>query len=200
VTDALTLDVGVILTVLGLVFVVELPDKTMVATLVLANRYRPLPVLVGVGTAFVLQMGWAVAIGGALSLLPKTATLGIVAALFGTGAVFLVRESMRHEDESPDQTPATTSARRIAMISFGVLLLAEFGDGSQLATGAMAARYGAPLSVFIGAWLGEMTVCTIAAFAGRALLRVLPVRLLQRAVAVLFTGFAVAALVEIVRS
>ena len=86
------------------------------------------------------------------------------------------------------------------MISFGVLLLAEFGDGSQLATGAMAAKYGAPLSVFIGAWLGEMAVCTIAVFAGKTLLRVLPVRWLQRGAAVLFAGFAVAAVVEIVRS
>ncbi len=196
----MTIDLAVLLTVFALVFVVELPDKTMVATLVLSSRYRPLPVLAGVGAAFVLQMGIAVTIGGALSLLPEKVTLGIVAALFAAGAVLLFRESRSDQDEAPKQTPATTSARRIALISFGILVIAEFGDGSQLATAAMSARYGAPLSVFLGAWLGEMTVCTIAVLAGRALLKVIRVHLLQRVAAAIFTLFALLAVIEIVRS
>jgi len=195
----LTLDLGIMLTVFVLVFVVELPDKTMVATLVLSSRYRPLPVLAGVGTAFAVQMGIAVAVGGALSLLPRPLTLGVVAALFAAGAVLLLRESLADGDESPDETPVATTALRIAAISFGVLFLAEFGDGSQLATAAMSARYGAPLSVFLGAWLGEMTVCTIAAIAGRALLKVVPVRWVQRVAAVVFSLFAILAVVEIIR-
>ena len=195
----MTIDPAVLLTVFALVFVVELPDKTMIATLVLSSRYRPLPVLVGVGAAFALQMGIAVAIGGALSLLPEEVTLGVVAALFAVGAVLLFRESLHDEDEAPKATPATTSAHRIALISFGVLVLAEFGDGSQLATAAMSARYGAPLSVFLGAWLAEMAVCTIAALAGRALLKVTPVHWIQRAAAVIFTIFALLAVIEIVR-
>lgn len=193
----MTLDLAVLAAVFALVFVVELPDKTMVATLVLSSRYRPGPVLVGIGAAFALQMGIAVSIGGALSLLPEKVTLGIVAALFAVGAVLLFRESFRDEDESPRETPAATSAVRIAMISFGILVIAEFGDGSQLATAAMSAKYGAPLSVFLGAWLGEMAVCTIAALAGRALLKVMPIHLLQRAAAAIFTAFALLAVLEI---
>jgi putative Ca2+/H+ antiporter (TMEM165/GDT1 family) len=192
-----TLDLAVLLTVFALVFVVELPDKTMIATLVLSSRYRPLPVLVGVGAAFALQMGLAVSIGGALSLLPEKVTLGIVAALFAVGALLLLRESLRDEDEAPKETPATTSAARIALISFGVLVIAEFGDGSQLATAAMSAKYGEPLSVFLGAWLGEMAVCTIAVLAGRALLKVIPVHLIQRVAAAIFTIFAALAVIEI---
>jgi len=192
-----TLDLAVLLTVFALVFVVELPDKTMIATLVLSSRYRPLPVLVGVGAAFALQMGIAVSIGGALSLLPEKVTLGIVAALFAVGALLLLRESLRDEDEAPKETPATTSAARIALISFGVLVIAEFGDGSQLATAAMSAKYGEPLSVFLGAWLGEMAVCTIAVLAGRALLKVIPVHLIQRVAAAIFTIFALLAVIEI---
>ncbi len=110
-----------------------------------------------------------------------------------------MRESLADEDESPNETPAATSAARIAAISFGVLFLAEFGDGSQLATAAMSARYGAPLSVFLGAWLGEMAVCTIAAVAGRALLKIVPVHWVQRVAAAVFTLFAILAIVEIIR-
>jgi putative Ca2+/H+ antiporter (TMEM165/GDT1 family) len=195
----MTIDLGILLTVFGLVFVVELPDKTMVATLVLSSRYRPLPVLAGSAAAFAIQMSVAVAVGKLLTLLPKPVTLGVVAALFAVGSVLLVRES-RKDSEAPGDTPAVSSAPRIAAISFAVLLLAEFGDGSQLATAALSARYGAPLAVFLGAWLGELAVCTIAVIAGRALLKVLPVHWLQRAAAALFAVFAILAVAELLRA
>jgi putative Ca2+/H+ antiporter (TMEM165/GDT1 family) len=195
----MTIDLGILLTVFGLVFVVELPDKTMVATLVLSSRYRPLPVLAGSAAAFAIQMSVAVAVGKLLALLPKPVTLGVVAALFAVGSVLLVRES-RKDSEAPGDTPAVSSAPRIAAISFAVLLLAEFGDGSQLATAALSARYGAPLAVFLGAWLGELAVCTIAVIAGRALLKVLPVHWLQRAAAALFAVFAILAVAELLRA
>jgi putative Ca2+/H+ antiporter (TMEM165/GDT1 family) len=194
-----SVDAGILLTVLALVFVVELPDKTMIATLVLSSRYRPLPVLAGVGVAFALQMGLAVAVGGALALLPRPLTLGVVAALFAVGSVLLFRESRDDRDDLPRETPAATSALRIALISFGVLLVAEFGDGSQLAAAAMSARYGEPLSVFLGAWLAEIGVCTIAALAGRVLQRIVPVHWVQRVAAVVFAIFALLVVLEIVR-
>lgn len=76
---------------------------------------------------------------------------------------------------------------------------AELGDGSQLATAALSARYSAPLSVFLGAWLGELTVCTLAVLLGRVVLRAVPLRWVQRAAAVLSAVFALVALVELVR-
>lgn len=195
----MTVELGILVTVFGLVFLVELPDKTMIATLVLANRYRPLPVLAGVGAAFAVQMAIAVTIGGVLRLLPEQVTLGVVAALFALGSVLLIRESLGDDEEATRQTPAATSGLRIALISFGVLFLAEFGDGSQLAAAAMSARYDAPLSVFLGAWLAEMAVCTIAVLAGRVLLKLVPVHLVQRVAAALFALFAILAVIEIIR-
>ncbi|NUS74345.1 MAG: TMEM165/GDT1 family protein [Corynebacteriales bacterium] len=196
----MSIDLAILATVFGLVFLLELPDKTMLATLVLSSRYRPAPVLVGVGVAFALQMAIAVAVGQALTLLPREITLSVVAVMFLIGAIILARESFKTEDEDEESTPVATAFWRIALISFGILFLAEFGDGSQLAAAGLSARYGAPLSVFLGAWLAEMAVCTLAALAGRALLRVVPVKWVQRIAAVIFTTFAVLAVVEIVRS
>lgn len=198
----MSLSPGIVATVLAVVVLVELPDKTMVAALVLSSRYRPLPVLAGVGIAIVLQMGIAVTVGGLLSLLPRPALLAVVAALFAVGSVLLLRESLGRDDdeEDPEETPVTTSAWRIAALSFGVLFAAELGDGSQLATAALSARYAEPLSVFVGAWLGEMAVCTLAVLLGRAVLRVVPLRAVQRAAAALFAVFAGLALVELVRA
>ena len=66
----------VIATAFVLVLPVELPDKTLFATLVLATRFAPLPVFVGVGTAFGLQVAIAVTAGSLLSLLPDALVSG----------------------------------------------------------------------------------------------------------------------------
>ena len=53
------------------IFLVELPDKTFIATLVLATKYRPLLVWIGVGLAFSVQTTVAVLVGHAVSFLPE---------------------------------------------------------------------------------------------------------------------------------
>src|SRR5829696_6418361 len=97
----------------GLVFPVELPDKTLVATVLLAGRYRPLPVFVGVCGAFAVQCVIAVAFGSVLTLLPPRTVASVVAVLFGIGAVVLLREGFGRDDE-----PAEAGAVEAANASF----------------------------------------------------------------------------------
>jgi Ca2+/H+ antiporter, TMEM165/GDT1 family len=184
-----------------LVLPVELPDKTLFATLVLATRFAPLPVFVGVGTAFGLQVAIAVTAGSLLSLLPGAVVTGVVAVLFLVGAVILWRSaSSGPEDEDLDETPAHPSFLKAAAISFGVLFAAEWGDLSQLATAGMAARTGEPLSVFVGAWAALLVVSGLAVFLGKKLADRLPIALIRRVAAVLFLVFAVIAVIETVRA
>ena len=184
-----------------LVLPVELPDKTLFATLVLATRFAPLPVFVGVATAFGLQVAIAVTAGSLLSLLPEALVTGVVAALFLVGAVILWRSaSSGPEDEDLDETPAHPSFLKAAAISFGVLFAAEWGDLSQLATAGMAARTGEPLSVFVGAWAALLVVSGLAVFLGKKLADRLPIALIRRVAAVLFLVFAVVAVIETVRA
>ncbi len=184
-----------------LVLPVELPDKTLFATLVLATRFAPLPVFVGVGTAFGLQVAIAVTAGSLLSLLPEAVVSGVVAVLFLVGAVILWRSASNGaEDEDLDETPEDPSFLKAAAISFGVLFAAEWGDLSQLATAGLDARYDAPVSVFIGAWAALLTVSGLAVFLGRKLADRLPIALIRRVAAVLFLVFAVLAVVETVRA
>jgi len=184
-----------------LVLPVELPDKTLFATLVLATRFAPLPVFVGVGTAFGLQVAIAVTAGSLLSLLPEALVTGVVAALFLVGEVILWRSaSSGPEDEDLDETPAHPSFLKAAAISFGVLFAAEWGDLSQLATAGMAARTGEPLSVFVGAWAALLVVSGLAVFLGKKLADRLPIALIRRVAAVLFLVFAVVAVIETVRA
>jgi putative Ca2+/H+ antiporter (TMEM165/GDT1 family) len=191
----------VIATAFLLVLPVELPDKTLFATLVLATRFAPLPVFVGVGTAFGLQVAIAVTAGSLLSLLPDALVSGIVAVLFLVGAVILWRSAGEGpEDEELDETPAAPSFFRAAAISFGVLFAAEWGDLSQLATAGLAASYDEPFSVFAGAWAALLVVSGLAVFLGHKLADRLPIALIRRVAAALFLVFAVLAAVETARA
>jgi Ca2+/H+ antiporter, TMEM165/GDT1 family len=184
------------------ILLVELPDKTLVATLVLSTRYRPRPVLLGVAAAFAVQCVIAVTAGGLLHLLPHRLLEGIVAVLFAFGAFLLARESLaEQEEEVEDGTPlgAGLSDRRIFGISFGVLFAAEWGDASQLATAGLVARYGQPVAIGLGAFIALVGVAVLAVGLGKVILRRVPLQLLHRLAAVLFAVFAIIAAVAAIR-
>jgi putative Ca2+/H+ antiporter (TMEM165/GDT1 family) len=193
---------SVIATAFILVLPVELPDKTLFASLVLATRFHPLPVFVGVGTAFGLQVVIAVTAGSLLSLLPEALVSGVVALLFVVGAVILWRSASSGPEDGGEAADVRegTSFLRAAAISFGVLFAAEWGDLSQLATAGLAARYDEPLSVFIGAWAALLVVSGLAVFLGKKLADRLPIAMIRRVAACLFLVFAVVAIIETVRT
>jgi putative Ca2+/H+ antiporter (TMEM165/GDT1 family) len=194
--------ISVVLAAFVLILPVELPDKTLFATLVLATRFPALPVFVGVGLAFGLQVVIAVTAGSLLSLLPDALVSAVVAVLFLTGAVLLWREARKGAENVEATTLAReqTSFLRAAAVSFGVLFAAEWGDLSQLATAGLAARYAEPVSVFVGAWAALLVISGLAAFLGRKLADRLPVALLHRVAAGLFLVFAVIAAMSMVRA
>ncbi len=193
---------SVILTAFVLVLPVELPDKTLFASLVLATRFPALPVFVGVGTAFGLQVAIAVTAGSLLSLLPDALVSGVVAVLFLVGAVLLWRSASSGAEDGGEAADSRegTSFLRVATISFGVLFAAEWGDLSQLATAGLAARYDDPFSVFAGSWAALLVVSGLAVFLGKKLADRLPIAVIRRVAAGLFLVFAVLAVVETVRA
>lgn len=184
----------------ALILAVELPDKTLVATLVLTTRFRAWPVFTGVAVAFAVQCLIAVAAGHALTLLPERLLAGFVAALFGVGAVMLLREGFTKELEGGEDAarvgPGPVPFLRSAATSFGVLFAAEWGDASQLATAALTARYGQPLVVGIGAFLALIAVAAVAVGVGRKIRSRTRPKLVQRAAGFVFAGFAAFALCQ----
>jgi putative Ca2+/H+ antiporter (TMEM165/GDT1 family) len=184
----------------GVILLVELPDKTLVASLVLSTRYRPRPVLLGVAAAFAIQCTIAVVAGGLLHLLPHRALEGVVAGLFAIGAILLLRESFAAEDDV-ELAEARENAPffKIAVTSFGVLFAAEWGDASQIATAGLVAREGEPLAVGLGAWLALVAVAALAVVAGKLIIKKVPVHVVQRVAGALFAVFAVAAAVAAIR-
>lgn len=182
----------------ALVMAVELPDKTLVATLVLTTRYRARAVLTGVTAAFAVQSVIAVAFGSVLTLLPDRFVSAAVGVMFGVGAIMLLREGFRKaEDGAHDAArsgPDPVPFRRAALTSFTVLFAAEWGDASQLATAGLVARYSQPLAVGLGAFLALVAVAGLAVFLGQKIRGRLRPRLIQRGAGFVFAGFAVFAL------
>jgi putative Ca2+/H+ antiporter (TMEM165/GDT1 family) len=192
-------------TVFAAIFPAELPDKTFVATLVLATRFSPFPVWCGAAAAFVVQTVVAVAAGGALSLLPHRPVQGAAATLFALGAVavLLTKDSPTEEaaevEAEVSDVPPRASARRAALTTFAVLFVAEWGDLSQLLTAAFAAKYRDVLAVGSGALLALLIVAGLGAAGGRALLRVVPVVWIRRVAAAVFAAGAVVTAVDAIR-
>ena len=181
------MDLTTAATAFALVFPVELPDKTFIATLVLATRYRAPLVWLGVGGAFLVQCLVAVTAGGLLGLLPEPVVLAAAALLFAVGAVVLWRGAgSADEDEAAEEasvrarTGQESQGWRVVATSFGVLFVAEWGDLSQLLTAGLAARSGDPVSVFAGSWLALVTVAGLAIVLGRTLLRFVSLSLIRR--------------------
>lgn len=175
--------------VLGTVFVVEMPDNSGLASLVLGTRYRPMGVLAGTFAAFALHAVLAVTCGSLLSLLPHRIVQVVVAAVFLIGAVLVLRTDADDDDEARLKTGAT-GFWPVAATSFGVIALAELGDLSDITMANLAARYHDPVPVLIGSVLGLWLVAVLAVTGGRGLLRILPMRWISRLAALLMVVMA----------
>jgi putative Ca2+/H+ antiporter (TMEM165/GDT1 family) len=196
------MDLAVIGIAFGAIFIVELPDKTFIAALVLSTRYPPLAVWLGVGLAFGVQTVVAVTAGTLATLLPDTVIKSVAAGIFVVGAVLLFRtapgaDAQEHEQEEEFAARAgePRTFLKAAGASFLVLFAAEWGDLSQLLTISLVARFHDHVSVFIGAWAALLTVSGLAVIAGRVLLRYMRLSVLHyigAAVCVLLAAVTVA--------
>jgi putative Ca2+/H+ antiporter (TMEM165/GDT1 family) len=188
-----------------LIFPIELPDKTFIATLVLATRYRPLPVWIGVSTAFLVQTVVAVSLGGLIGRLPRTPVEVFAALMFLAGGVILLRgagkadaQEAEAEQEFEAKTRAGIHGWQVVGASFLVLFVAEWGDLSQLLTVGMVVKYGDPVSVGVGAFLALATVSALGALLGRTLLRWIKLATIRRVGGAICIVLGAASLLQVV--
>jgi len=172
------MSLAIAVTAFLLIFPIELPDKTFIATLVLATRYKPLPVWLGVIAAFAVQTAVAVTLGGLIGRLPRTPVEIFAGLMFLTGGVILIRgagkadaEEAETEQEFEAKTEPGIHGWRVVGASFLVLFVAEWGDLSQLLTASLVVKYEDPVSVGVGAFVALATVSALGALLGRTLLK-----------------------------
>jgi putative Ca2+/H+ antiporter (TMEM165/GDT1 family) len=172
------------LSIFAVIFLAELPDKTTLASLVLATRHRALPVLLGAGGALAVQSLIAVGAGSLLSMLP-----GRVVHV-GSGLLFLLSAVVmwvRREDEaSVDDKPGVVTFGKSLWMAFAVVFVAEWGDLTQIATAGFAARLARPVLVFGAATAALWSVAVIAVTVGHRAGRMLNPDVTRRVAAIVF--------------
>lgn len=164
----------------------EVPDKTILACLILSSRYSPGAVFAGAAAAFAAQVALGVAAGGALSLLPHHVVEACAAGAFVAGAVLLWRqqEDGGSSDEDVGRDGGRSGFWPVSGTAFVVVFLAEFGDLTQILTISLAARFHAPVSVGVGATLALWLAAGGAVTLGWRLLKLVPMHWLTRGAAV----------------
>ena len=180
--------------VFGTVAVVELPDNSGLASLVLGTRYRPAGVFAGTAAAFALHAVLAVTAGSLLALLPHKIVQLAVAVVFLAGAVLVLRTDTDDDEETRLKADAA-GFWPVAATSFAVIALAELGDLSDITMANLAARYHNPVAVGIGSVLGLWLVAALAITGGRGLLRILPMRWISRLAALVMVVMAAITLI-----
>jgi putative Ca2+/H+ antiporter (TMEM165/GDT1 family) len=180
-----------------IIFLAELVDTSGLATLVLSTRFPARWVLLGVCAAMVVHVGVAIGAGSLVALLPERPLEGLLAVIFLVGAVLLLRGDDDDDEPKIGATPRTGWS--VVATSFGVTLLSEFADPTQLLIASLAARYNAPLTVGLAALLALWAVSALAVYGGNRLKGVVPVRWVTRATAAILVVLGVLSAFDAIR-
>jgi len=188
------LDIGTAGTAFGLLFVMELGDKTQLAVFSLSGRTRRgVAVFVGATAALLVLAAAAAALGEvAAEFLPERALTVVAGVGFLAIGLFVLWSSLRGgRGEGDGESVASGSPDRrgalsVAALAFGLTLVAELGDKSQLAVIAISARTGKPVEVFAGAAAALALVTLLGALAGAIVAHRVPQRLVSRVAGAVF--------------
>jgi putative Ca2+/H+ antiporter (TMEM165/GDT1 family) len=179
--------------IFALMFVLELPDKTMFATVIMASRARARNVVVGAASAFTVHMGIAVGAGGLLKLLHPTPKSIIMAILFFGGAAYLLFVPEKEEEEEGEregraEKPGSTW-REIGG-AFSVIFIGEFGDLTQIQAANLAAKHNWAI-VFFPSVAALAAIAVMGAYGGKWITSRLPLEWIRRAGGAIFAGLGI---------
>lgn len=168
----------------SVVTLAEMGDKTQLLSLILAARYRkPVPIVLGILVATLLNHALAGALGAWLSSLMSPTTLNWVMALafIAMGLWILVPDKL---DEDDVALPKKQMGVFFATLT--AFFLAEMGDKTQFATIALAAQYSDVFTVVLGTTLGMMMANVPAVYLGNRFAERLPTKMVHIVAAVIF--------------
>ena len=174
-----------------IVFLAELGDKTLYTLVVLSTRNHALPVMFGGWAAFLVQGLIAIGLGSLMRLLPLTVVHWATAGIFLACGIWLLLKREEAEEEEAEQLVQQRSKWRQFGLAFVMVLIAEFGDATQIGSAALVAHFGTPWRVFIGATAGLWLGTVLAVVIGKVLGSRIPSGVLRRAAGVVFVVIAV---------
>ena len=172
----------------GVVALAEMGDKTQLLAFILAARFkRPLPIILGILCATLLNHGLAGALGTWITtVINQDALRWILGASFIGMAIWTLIP-----DKIEDEETQIASKLGVFGATFITFFLAEMGDKTQLSTIALAAHYAAPVLVIAGTTLGMLIADVPAVFIGNKFAEKIPMKLVHGIAAGIFALFGV---------
>ena len=173
----------------GVIALAEIGDKTQLLAFLLASRFKkPIPIIIGITLATLINHGLAGAVGGWI-----TANIDPEKLRWVLGASFIAMAVWTLiPDKIEDEQTQLATKLGVFGATFITFFLAEMGDKTQIATVAMAAHYGDVLIVVAGTTLGMLIADVPAVFAGDKLADKIPMKLVHRIAAAIFALLGVA--------
>ena len=178
----------------GVVALAEIGDKTQLLAFILAARFkRPVPIILGILAATLVNHGLAGALGAWITSMVSPDIMRWVLGLSFIGMAIwtLIPDEIEEEE--------TKVAHKLGV--FGATLvtffLAEMGDKTQLATVALAAHYTNPLWVVAGTTLGMLIADVPAVFVGNRFAEKIPMKLVHGIAAAIFAVMGLLTLFKI---
>ncbi len=177
------------LSTFALIALAEIGDKSQLVCMTLAARHRHWPVILGATAAFLILNALAVLFGASVATwVPERLTAGIVAVLFGAFGI----QALRSQDDDEMEEVVERSGHSIFFTTLLLILVAEFGDKTQIAVAGLASSL-PPMPVYLGATVALVLISALGVWAGRTLLQRLPLSWLHRVSGVVFLLFALLA-------
>lgn len=175
----------------GVIALAEIGDKTQLLAFLLATRFKkPIPIIIGITLATLINHGLAGAVGGWITANVAQSTLRwVLGASFIAMAVWTLIP-----DKIEDEETQLVTKLGVFGATFVTFFLAEMGDKTQIATVAMSAHYNDVLMVVAGTTLGMLIADVPAVFAGDKLAEKIPMKLVHRIAAAMFAALGVATL------
>lgn len=174
----------------GIVALAEIGDKTQLLAFILAAKFRkPVPIVLGILVATLLNHGFAGALGSFITSLIDPHTMRWI-----LGVSFIVMAAWTLVPDKFDESDAPVARYGVFVTTLIAFFLAEMGDKTQIATVALAAQYQSLIAVVAGTTLGMMIANVPAVFLGDRIANRVPVKVVHRTAASIFAILGIATL------
>ncbi len=181
------------------VFPAEIPDKTMISTILLSSKYKLLIVWLGAVCAFFLQVVLDVTLGSLITNLPHRYVEIGISAIFTGGAIYLLLTKEPDEKEAKELEEREESRHKKAfIIAFLVTFFGEFGDLTQILIINLAAKYQNPIGVGIGSFAGLISVVLLGGIFGKTLIKYVSLQVIRKIAGIILLGFAIYSIVGVI--
>ena len=178
----------------GVVALGEMGDKTQLLAILLAARFRrPLPIILGILLATLVNHAFAGVVGeGVAQALGADLLRWVIGVSFIAMALWMLIP-----DKADDEAAGGKQRFGVFGTTLVAFFLAEMGDKTQIATVALAARYHDLVSVVVGTTLGMMLANVPAVFLGGAIANKVSMPLVHAIAAVIFAGLGLLTLFNV---